>query len=188
MSPGVQAAFPPEFIQKIPEFALAQWELAPMLNAGIWPSPFKAPSKHSLGLLRWAARPASMPLEIYWKRTESVTHHTISSNLEGLVTYCELSSDSPSAELNYLVFSELAFNPAANLDEFFRFKIARLYGGEESARRLSKILQLLEDETGMLASNHDEALRLSKQAADLSDRSGKDRWTRLIEYIQSLKK
>ena len=118
---------------------------------------------------------------------EDVTHHTISSNLEGLATPGERAPDNPATELNYLIFSELAFNPAADLDEFFRFKISRLYGGEDAARRLSKILQLLEDETGMLASNHEEALRLAKQAAALSDRNGKERWTRLIEYIQSLK-
>jgi hypothetical protein len=188
MSTGRPAAFPPEFIQKIPEFALAQWELAPMLKAGIWPSPFKASGKHGLGLLRWGAGPASTPQEIYWKRMEGVTHHTISSNLEGLVTYRELSPDNPAVELNHLIFSELAFNPAANLDEFFRIKLSRLYGGEEAARRLSKILQLLEDETGMLASNYDEALRLSKQAAELSDRNGKERWTRLIQYVEGLKK
>ena len=125
--------------------------------------------------------------EIYWKRVEEVTHHTISSNLEGLVTPADRSPDNPATELNYLIFSELAFNPAANLDEVFRFKLSRLYGGEEAARRLAKILQLLEDATGMLAANYDEALRLAKQAAELSDRNGRPRWTRLIEYIQSLK-
>jgi len=185
---GQRAAFPPEFIRKIPEFALAQWELVPMLKAGIWPSPFKAPGKHGLGLIRWSAGTASTPQEVYWKRMEAITHHTISSNLEGLVTYGQLSADNPAAELNYLIFSALAFNPAADLDEFFRFKVSRLYGGEEAARRLSKILQLLEDETGMLAKNYDEALRLSKQGAELSDRNGKERWTRLIQYIEGLKK
>jgi len=188
MPPGQRAAFPPEFVQKIPEFALAQWELAPMLKAGIWPSPFKAPGKHALGLLRWSEQAATTPQEIYWKRMEAVTHHAISSNLEGLVTYAEVSPGNPAAELNYLIFSELAFNPAADLDEFFRFKVSRLYGGEEAARRLLKILHLLEDETGMLAANVEEALRLSKQAAELSDRNGKERWTRLVDYIQSLKK
>ena len=125
--------------------------------------------------------------EIYWRRMEDVTHHTISSNLEGLVASAERAPDNPATELNYLIFSELAFNPAADLDEFFRFKLSRLYGGEDAARRLSKILQLLEDETGMLTSNYDEALGLTKQAAAVSDRNGKERWTRLIEYIQTLK-
>jgi hypothetical protein len=187
MPPGQRAAFPPEFIKKVPESAVAQWELAPMLKAGIWPSPFKAPGKHSVGSLRWGDGVPSMPEEIYWKRIEEVTHHTISSNLEGLVMPADRSPDNPVTELNYLIFSELAFNPAANLDEVFRFKVSRLYGGEEAARRLAKILQLLEDTTGMLAANDGEALRLAKQGAELSDRNGRPRWTRLIEYIQSLK-
>jgi hypothetical protein len=186
--PGQPAAFPPEFVDKIPEFALAQWELAPMLKAGIWPSPFKASGKHGLGLLRWGAEPTSSSHEIYWRRMEEVTHHTIASNLEGLVRDARHSPDNPAADLNYFIFSELSFNPAANLDEFFRFKMSRVYGGEEPARRLAKILELLEDETGMLPSNYGEALRLTKQAAELSDRNGKDRWARLIQYVQSLQK
>jgi hypothetical protein len=125
--------------------------------------------------------------EIYWRRMEDVTHHTISSNLEGLATSGERAPDNPATELNYLIFSELAFNPAADLDEFFRFKLSRFYGGEDAARRLSKILQLLENETGMLAANYEEALRLAKEGVALSDRNGKERWTRLIEYIQALK-
>ena len=184
---GQRAAFPPEFVQRIPEFALAQWELTPMLKAGIWPSPFKASGKHSIGLLRLGGEPVATRLEIYWKRIEEVTHHAISSNLEGLATPGDRAPDNPATELNYLIFSELAFNPAADIDEFFRFKISRLYGGEDASRRLSKILQLLEDETGMLASNHEEALRLAQEGVALSDRNGKERWTRLIGYIQSLK-
>jgi len=187
MPPGQRAAFPPEFVQKIPESTLAQWELTPMLKAGVWPSPFKASGKHSIGLLRLGGEPVATDSEIYWRRMEDVTHHAISSNLEGLVAPGDRAPDNPATELNYLIFSELAFNPAADLDEFFRFKISRLYGGEDAARRLSKILQLLEDETGMLAANHEEALRLAKEGVALSDRNGKERWTRLIGYIQSLK-
>jgi hypothetical protein len=184
---GQPAAFPPEFVQKIPEFAVVQWELAPMLKAGIWPSPFKASGKHSIGLLSFGGGPMATRPEIYWRRMEDVTHHTISSNLEGLATSGERAPDNPATELNYLIFSELAFNPAADLDEFFRFKLSRFYGGEDAARRLSKILQLLENETGMLAANYEEALRLAKEGVALSDRNGKERWTRLIEYIQALK-
>jgi hypothetical protein len=187
MSLGQRAAFPPEFVQRVPEFAIAQWELSPMLKAGTWPSPFKAPGKHSIGFWGLGSGAVASRPEIYWRRMEEVTHHTISSNLEGLVRPADRSLDNPATELNYLIFSELLFNPAANLDEFFRFKLSRLYGGEDASRRLAKILQLLEDETGMLAANYDEALRLAKQAAELSDRNGKERWSRLVEYIQSLK-
>jgi hypothetical protein len=87
-----------------------------------------------------------------------------------------------------LIFAELAFNPAVDFDELFRFKLSRLYGGEEAARRLSKILALLEDEKGMLAANREEALHLARQAAEASDRSGKKRWAQLIESIETLKR
>lgn len=185
LPPGQRAAFPPEFVHRIPESAVAEWELAPMLKSGVWPSPFRAPGKHGLGVLQWGGSAAK---EIYWKRTESITHHAIASNLEGLVISGGGRSDNPFSELNDLVFAELAFNPAVNFDELFRFKVSRLYGGEEAARRLSKILALLEDEKGMLVANYDEALRSARQAAEVSERSGKERWAQLVELIQSLKR
>jgi hypothetical protein len=180
--------YPPEFVQHVPEFAVCQWDLTRMLKERAWPSPFKSPAKHGMGLLTWGSAPGNSGKELFWKRMEEVTHHAYSSNLEGLAMYGELSPENPNIELNYLMFSELAFNPASELPAFFRFKIARLYGGEEPAKKLMKVLDLLEDETGMLSSNVDEASRLARTAAEQSDRSGKERWTKLVSYIDGLKR
>lgn len=180
--------YPPEFVRHVPEFAICQWDLTKMLQERSWPSPFKAPSKHAVGLLRRGNVPSKSADELYWKRMEEVTHQAFSSNLEGVVIFGEMSPEAPNVELNYLTFAELAFNPAADLNEFFRFRVARRYGGEEPAKKLMKILDLLEDETGMLPANSEEALSLARQAAEQSDRSGKERWTKLIAFIEGSKK
>jgi len=125
--------------------------------------------------------------QLFLKRIQEVTQHVISSNLEGLVIYGEESPDRPNIEVNYLAFSEFAFNPAADPESFFRYKISRLYGGEEAAKKLMKILGLLENEQGMTLQNLEEALRSAKQAQDVSDHNGKARWAQFIQYLESLK-
>ncbi len=186
--PASSRPFPPEFVRRVPDFAICQWDLTQMLQERSWPSPFRAPSKHGVGLLRRGGAGSKSSGELYWKRMEEVTHHALSSKLEGLATIGEMSPENPNVELNYLTFAALAFNPAADLNELFRFRIARLYGGEEPAKKLMRILDLLEDETGMLPGNMDEALKLVGQAQELSDRSGKEKWARLTSYIEGLKR
>ena len=158
-----------------------------MLKAGVWPSPFKAPSKHGIGLLPWGGGQRRPCPEIYWKRMENVTHHTISSNLEGLAMPAERAPDNPADRVELLIFSELAFNPAADLDEFFRFKLSRLYGGEDAARLLPRSSSSWRTRQGCWLQTMTKHSVSPRQAAALSDRNGKERWTRLIEYIQSLK-
>ncbi len=186
-SHDLQRPFPPDFIKVIDDSAIAQWDLEGMLSSNSWPSPFKSPSRHSVGLMDWASVPSNLGNQIFWKRIEEVTHHAYSSNLEGLVLPGELAPSAPNVELNYLTFSELVFNPAADLEEVFRFKISRLYGGEESARKLMTILNLLEDETGMLKANVDEALNLARKGLEQSDPNGKEAWSKFIRYLETLK-
>jgi hypothetical protein len=179
--------FPPEFLSRIPEFAICQWDLTPMLRNGTWPSPFKAAAKHNVAILQWGGVPARQESELYVKRLEEVTHHAFSCNLEGLSVYGALSPDRSNVELNYLIFSELSFNPAADLDEFFKFKLSRLYGGEESSKKLKKILELIEGEAGLVVSKFPEATQLARQGLELADRTGKDRWEGLIRYLEGYK-
>ena len=183
----VTASYPPDFVKQVPDFAICQWDLAPMLKNQVWPSPFRAPAKHNVGLLNWGNIATSFEREVYWKRLEEVTHHAIASNLEGLGIYGELSPDAANVELTYLLFSEFAFNPALDLEEFSRVKLSRLYGGEEAARKLVKILDLLESEAGLAAENIDQAVTLARQSAEAANAEGKDRWSRLVRYLEKLK-
>jgi hypothetical protein len=180
--------FPPEFVQRIPEYAICQWDLTPMLQSGVWPSPFKASAKSSVGFLRWSNVPTKSQRELYMKRLEEVTHHTISSNLEGLGMFGELSPENPNVELNYLMFGEFAYNPATDLGDFFRFKISRLYGGEEPARKVMKVLDLVEGEKGLVEANVPQAVQLARQGLEESERSGKERWSRLVNYLEGLER
>ena len=183
----VTAPFPPEFTRLVPDFAICQWSLSQMVENHVWPSPFKAPALHNVGRLQWGNASSKTAKQLFLKRIQEVTQHVISSNLEGLVIYGEESSDHPNVELNYMAFSEFAFNPAADPENFFRYKVSRLYGGVEAAKRLMKILDLLENEQGMTLQNLEEVLRLAKEAQDVSDRDGKARWAQFIQYLESLK-
>ena len=183
----VTAPFPPEFTRLVPDFAICEWSLNQMVENHVWPSPFKAPAVHNVGGLEWGNVSSKTAQQIFLKRIQQVTQHVISSNLEGLVIYGEESSDRPNVELNYLAFSEFAFNPATDPANFFRYKVSRLYGGEEAAKKLMKILDLLENEQGMTLQNLEEALRSAKQAQDVSDGNGKVRWAQFIQYLESLK-
>ncbi len=183
----VSPSFPPEFIKTIPEYAICQWDLTSMVKNKAWPSPFKASAKHNVGVLRFGGVSAGSKNELYFKRIEEITHHAISSNLEGLGIDGEASLEQPSPELGYLAFSALSFNPAADMNEFFRFKVSRLYGGEAPAKKLLQILDLLEDEKGITLNNLPEALRLATDGLGLANRDGKERWTRLIHYLEKVR-
>ncbi|MEW5974883.1 MAG: alpha-glucuronidase family glycosyl hydrolase [Acidobacteriota bacterium] len=181
--------YPPEFLGLIPDFAICQWDLSQMFRNRIWPSPFKAPAKQNVGFLSWGSVSSRSEDQLFFRRIEQITHHAISSNLEGLCLAGEVSLDHPNTELGYLAFSEFAFNPAAKLEDFFRYKIARLYGGEDLAAKLSKILELLENEGGMIkdAQSLDDALRLANQGYEAADPASKERWGRLVQYVQALR-
>ena len=184
---GVSPSFPPEFIKTIPEYAICQWDLTPMVKNKAWPSPFKASAKHDVGVLRWGSVAKRSENELYFKRIEEITHHSISSNLEGLGIYGEALPEQPNLELGYLAFSTLSFNPATDMNEFFRFKVSRLYGGEAPAKKLMQVLELLEDEKGMTLNHLPEALQFAGQGLERSDRGGKERWTQFIQYLEKLK-
>jgi len=179
-------SYPPDFIKVIPEFAICEWSLNKMYDDNAWPSPFKAPAKHNIGYLPWGNASSGTDRELYFRRIQEISHHAIASNLEGLVIYGEESSERPNVEINYLTFSQFAFNPATENDQFFRYRISRLYGGEEAAKKLIEILGLLENEEGMVAEKVDEALQQAKAALEVSDSWGKNRWNRLIQYLDRL--
>ncbi len=179
--------YPPEFVKLIPDFVVYQWSLVPMFDNNVWPSPFVAPGKDNMGYLHWGDTATKTHKQLFFKRIQEITHHTISSNLKGLALAVEEPSTLSNAELNYLVFSEYAFNPATDAEDFFRYKLSRFYGGEEAAKKLLKILDLLENENGMMAQNLDEGLRLARQGSEMAEREGKERWNRLIRYLEGLK-
>jgi hypothetical protein len=158
-----------------------------MFRKNLWPSPFKAPSAHNIGSLQWGNASSKTSDQLFFKRIQEITHHVISSNLEGLIVYGEESPERPNIELNYLTFAQFSFNPATDPEDFSRRVISRLYGGEDAAKKMLKILDLLENEQGMTLQNREEALKLARQAQESADRGGKPHWMKFIQYLEELK-
>ena len=183
----VNAPFPPEFTRLIPDTAICEWSLTEMFQKNLWPSPFRAPSAHNIGSLLWGNASLKTGSQLFFRRIQEITHHALSSNLEGLVVFGEESPERPNVELNYLTFAQFAFNPATDPEDFSRHVIARLYGGEEAGKKMLKILDLLENEQGMTLQNREKALKLARQAQEGAEREGKPRWVRFIQYLESLK-
>ena len=109
-----------------------------------WPSPFKAPARDNVGQLEWGRQGSNAYRQLYFKRIQEITRHTISSNLEGLIMPVDTIASLGIPEINLLAFGEFAFNPAADASSFFRTKISVLYGSPEGAKKLSTILELIE--------------------------------------------
>jgi len=183
----VTAPFPPEFVRLIPDFAICEWSLTEVYQKNLWPSPFRAPAAHNIGSLQWGNGPSKTNNQLFYKRIQEITHQVISSNIEGLVFYGEEPLDRPNEELNYLTFARFSFNPALEADDFSSRVIARLYGGDEAAKKLLKILDLLENEQGMTLQNREEALKLARQARESAERQGKAHWEKFIQYLEELK-
>jgi hypothetical protein len=183
----VNAPFPPEFTRVISDSTICEWSLTEMFRKNLWPSPFKAPSAHNIGSLQWGNASSKTSDQLFFKRIQEITHHVISSNLEGLIVYGEESPERPNIELNYLTFAQFSFNPATDPEDFSRRVISRLYGGEDAAKKMLKILDLLENEQGMTLQNREEALKLARQAQESADRGGKPHWMKFIQYLEELK-
>ena len=180
-------SYPPEIVRTIPEFAVYQWDLQPMLKNGLWPSSFKAPAKHNIGLVFGGESSPEAHQEVYWKRLVEITREASPSNLEGLILDGNSSLDLLNLELNFLFFSEYSYNRDLDPNELFRFKVARMYGGEKAARLLMNILDLIETPQGMVSSSLDEALSVAQRGLEISEPEGKDRWTKFIKFLESLK-
>jgi hypothetical protein len=68
---------------------------------------------------------------------------------------------------------------------FIKTKLSWLYGGLEAVQPLSKLLGLLEDENGMQPQNKSKALEVARQALESVRGSDKERWRRLITYLEN---
>ena len=182
-----EAEFPTDFAQWVPEDLIAVWNLRFMVEQQGWPSPFKAPARDNVGQLEWGRQGSNAYRQLYFKRIQEITRHTISSNLEGLIMPVDTIASLGIPEINLLAFGEFAFNPAADASSFFRTKISVLYGSPEGAKKLSTILELIETENGMQPQNKTEALILARQA--LANAKGIElaHWRGLIDFLENWK-
>ena len=179
-----QMPYPPRFVQSLPAGSLCDWNVDDMLSSGAWPPPFKAPAIQNVGEVSDRAFPFSQ--EIALCRASEIIRHGVTSNLEGFVFSRESFEGEPLAEFNAQLISQVLFNPSLGLDVFFRGRLARFYGGEEPARKLRQILELLENEAGARFENLSQAVPLARQAMEAAEPATRDRWAGLIRVLEAL--
>jgi hypothetical protein len=150
----------PRFVSRYPEEAICQWTYTNMVEGWgrlpeaevrkKWPAGLRPPTKHSIGLLHQGSQWHNS--DIWWTQSQRQNNtgeryvdiseliryscsRCAEEGLEGLEILGEVSDASPANELNYLAFEEFAWHPRHTWDEFYRDRLARIYGSEEDARR-----------------------------------------------------
>jgi hypothetical protein len=128
-----------EMLGRIPESAVAQWNLEQQLNEQA-PSPVK----HNLGLIHEGGtsyhlrhrQPVSWAFTQYRgfnPRLEPIRQFCINlrkMKLDGFVVGNVGSPKCPDNELAYLAFIDFSRNPALTLDDFYKKRLPELYGAE----------------------------------------------------------
>jgi hypothetical protein len=182
ISPG---SVVPESFQHLADYSFCLWNLNQMLENQNWPPPWKAPARENLGVLRLEDEKELPAREFMSKRFKGITDHLLASNLTGVVFQSGPWIEGDIEELNRLILAELIFNPSVNLEPQLKRKFANLYGGEESSRNLVLLLDLLEDENGLVREKVPEALAIARKSLEASDVQGRERWQALIRKMES---
>ena len=176
---------PPRFLDMIPDYALCQWTLTDMANT--WPSSVKPMARHNIGYLHWCNRATKTEDHFYLKQIQTICQNADKAGFEGLVTYGELASDRPNVELFYLAWESFLWDPEMSMETFFKERLARLYGGVGPAKSLLEITQLVETkEKRRIAENLARARAMCKSAQRSASPEARERWHRLIAYLDSL--
>lgn len=185
-------------VRLLPKYAIAQWTLtrmfydltAPLRNwkTGInWPEGLRPPTSRNIGYLQWGSTFTSQEKaflnEPFRRAISKVARH----EFEGIVTYGEESPTYPNVELNYLSFSEFAFNPEMSLEEFLDNRLAPLYGGPRAARIAWDLsIQIGDVRRGQKAANKAELMRMAYEGMRSADYQGHERWNKMISFIRDL--
>ncbi len=170
----------------LPRNILLEWDLNSMIEEQQWPSPFKAPALKNLGLLHLDPQGSLGLNQILYGTILEIIRQVKSSNLSGLSYRGSLTGGTAQAILNRLAFSEFAFNSEAKSQGAFRNKLARYFGGPDSAKALFSLLTLFDDESGWNVEKSREASLLVQKGLSLSEPEGKGNWMQLDEYVKQL--
>ena len=200
-TPEMQAN-PPLHVRSVPASAICQWTLTKMMTALVapperraaaerkdaWPEGLRPPGKNNIGYLHWNAFYSKdhkgFLVDAYREAARKAYRH----GFVGLDSYGEESAEFANTELNYLAFTEFAYNPEMTDDEFVRKRVAPLYGGVEAGRIVLEIAHRVGAVSiTKLPENVDEIRVLAMRGRLLSDESGKARWDKLIDsYLPRL--
>jgi hypothetical protein len=173
---------PPRFLTMIPQDAICQWTLTGM--APHWQPQILPKARHNIGYLHWCNSSTNTQDDFYLGEIQAICRQAAGVGFEGLDTYGELSDQLPNAEIFYLAWEAFLWQPEMTIDEFVDRRLGRLYGGPAAARRLLEIMPLLRNKAQReTAGNCAKALRLAQAARHSASPDGRQRWDRLIAYV-----
>jgi hypothetical protein len=188
---------PPLYIRAIPPYAICQWTLTSMLGDLVplrngqggspWPEGLHPPGKEYIGYIHWNAYYTHNQKGFFVDQYRDAIRKAYRHGFHGIDTYGEESADFPNIELSYLAFSEFSYNPEMSDEDFLRWRVAPLYGGEEAARLVLEITRRVGPiREGEAPKDLHYLLKLAYRGRRLAADSGKARWDRLIQYISNL--
>jgi F5/8 type C domain-containing protein len=176
------AKTPPQFLSMIPEDSICQWTFTGMARQ--WPADVRPMARHNIGYLHWCNSSTNTENDFYLDQVRDICRQAAAVGCEGLDTYGELSDSRPNVEVSYLAWEAFLWNPEMTVEQFVETRLARLYGGPDSARALIEIIPLVQTRKDrQLLENCEHAVKLAEAAKSAASPDGRPRWDRLIGYL-----
>ena len=178
------AKSPPQFLSMIPEDSICQWTFTHMARK--WPADVLPMARHNIGYLHWCNTSTSTEDDFYLEQVRDICLKAAAVGCEGLDTYGELPDTLPNAEIFYLAWEAFLWNPEMTVEEFVETRLARLYGGPDSARALVEIIPLVQTRKARQSlENCERAVKLAQEARSAASSDGHSHWDRLIERLDA---
>jgi hypothetical protein len=153
---GQRVAYPPKFLQQMPDNAICQWTFTKMTDAQTWPNGAKPPAasfKEHVGLLhhgsiwglpvdpaRWWASPGAWADE-YSTILPFVSQRAASSGVNGIVITGQTGAQFPVHDLNYVALEYFTWHPDRSYQQFRKDRLDVCYGGADRADLFLKLLR-----------------------------------------------
>ncbi len=178
------AKTPPQFLSMIPEDSICQWTFTSMARK--WPAEILPMARHNIGYLHWCNTSTNTEGDFYLEQVRDICLKAASVGCEGLDTYGELPDSLPNAEIFYLAWEAFLWDPEMTVEEFAKTRLARLYGGPDSALALLEIIPLIQTAKGRQSlANCERAVALARNARSSASSDGHQRWDGLIERLDA---
>ncbi len=185
---------PPGFVKLLPDNAIAQWTLTYILDD--WSEGARPPTKRSTALghfnrkwLRQRIRVDEVPRllsECHLSIIRNLCRRSVECGMEGALIYGEHPDSNVLNELNYLAFQDFSQNPGLSLEEFAEKRLTPLYGGDDAASDVMKIIHAVETRV-LNMETVKENLRIAKTRLDsVSDREAYRRWGQIVTLLEEL--
>ena len=152
-----------------------------------WPDGLRPPGTSYIGYIHWNAFYTRQQYGFFVDAYRDAARRAFRHGFSGLDTYGEESPDFPNIELNYLSFSEFAYDPEMSDEAFLRKRVAPLYGGEAAGRLALEIARRVGPiSAGEKPAGLDDLLDMAFRGRRLAAAHARFRWDRLIQFLQKI--